>query len=144
MPPKKQPRPWERTTYIAPGRTSETDDSGGKVRESTVTLTVDEAKDKYIGLIARGIAAEDAIAKLGRVPETYRQWRLRDPEFARRIDRLEYKLGHPELKGQVGDFGEWRRKYLKTETYWHQWQWVDLLEAREPRELHERQNYAPG
>jgi hypothetical protein len=41
-------------------------------------------------------------------------------------------------------FAEWRLKYLGIETPWHQLQWVDLLEGREPRDLHPSQQYVRG
>lgn len=133
-----RPRPWEKQTYIA------ANDSATEERAQSRTLTVAEAKEKFLQYKAQGHSNIDAMAKLGRQETTYRQWRLTDKEFARRVDKMEFRLGAPEIRAAVEDFGSWRQKYLNTTTYWHQWQWVDLLEGREPRDLHGRQTWVKG
>ncbi|HWV46111.1 MAG TPA: hypothetical protein VN039_08855, partial [Nitrospira sp.] len=41
-------------------------------------------------------------------------------------------------------FEDWCEEYLDTKLFNHHLQWVDLLEGREPRNLHENQTYIPG
>lgn len=102
-------------------------------------------KQKVLGYIAEGLSVRAAMAKVGRSVSAYDQWRARDPQFAESVDKLRAKIARGDgERPEVGDFGDWREKYLKRTTYRHQWQWVDMLEGREPRDLDESQTYLQG
>lgn len=64
------------------------------------------------------------------------------------MDIAKAEAGEPadeELrKARAGDFAAFRKKYLGMETFAHQHQWIDLIEGREPRDLHPAITYEPG
>lgn len=124
--------------YVPPAQRS-----GGTGRAKRVPVA--ELQEKVLAYIGEGLTVKDAMAKVDRTVDTYDQWRSRTPEFANRVDKLRARLkAGPGDRKDPGDFGEWRLKYLKMETFPHQWQWVDLLEGREPRELHPSETYIKG
>ena len=108
------------------------------------------AQEKFLELRRRGHTVQSALDKIGRSMATYESWRRESKGktngFAALADQAQ-ALRQPDrdvVRGERLDFAEFRRKYLKTETYWHQLQWVDMLEGRPPRDLHDAQTYAPG
>lgn len=110
------------------------------------TYTMQAAKDRFVELVQDGITINAALERVGRARKTYEEWRKNDKHFANRVDvaRQLRQIDHTVERGERLPFAEWRRKYLNTETFWHQHQWIDILEGREPRDLHEAQTYALG
>lgn len=109
-------------------------------------LTPEAARDRFIEHIENGMSINPALEEVGYARKTYEGWRRKHPEFAVKVDQAR-QLRSPERgveRGERMGFAEWRRKYLKTETYWHQLQWIDLLEGRDPRNLHEAQTFVKG
>jgi hypothetical protein len=109
-------------------------------------LLTEPAKDKFIEQIQNGVAIGPALAKIGYTRSSYNHWRKVDPGFAKRVDQAK-QLRSPNrevVRGERLGFEEWRLKYLGVTTPWHQLQWVDLLEGREPRDLHPSQIYEPA
>jgi hypothetical protein len=109
--------------------------------------TPEAAKENVILLVGDGYTVTAAVEKVGRQYKTYEMWRREDPEFKRRIDQAKAMAGTRKKgreRGPKMDFVEFRRKYLNTETFWHQHQWIDILEGREPRDLHPAQTYVKG
>jgi hypothetical protein len=108
-------------------------------------LTTEAAKDKYVELMQDGVLKTAALEKIGYADKTYEEWRRKDPDFKARVDQARQLRGKRNVeRGEKLGFAEFRKKYLKTETFWHQLQWVDLLEGRPPRDLHPSQQYEPG
>lgn len=110
-------------------------------------FTPEAAKANLILHVQEGMTIEAALEKVGRVRSTYDRWRSTDKDFALKVDQARTLAGikrDPDQKAEKIGFAEWRRKYLKTETFWHQYQWLDILEGREPRDLHPAQQYHPG
>lgn len=110
-----------------------------------------EAKEVMIGLIAQGYTIEEASARAGRSPKTYEYWRAKDKDFARRVDEVRdarQKGISPEQLDEIidrpDDFVEWRKEYLGFDTPLHMLQWLDVLEGREPRDLHPSCDYDPA
>lgn len=108
------------------------------------------AQEKFLGYLAKGHNINSALAKVSRTRASYEAWRRESKGdtsgFAARADQA-MALRQPDrdvIRGERLGFAEFRRKYLKRETYWHQHQWVDLLEGREPRDLHHAQTYYRG
>ena len=104
------------------------------------------AKDRFLELIQSGMNINPALERVDRTRKAYEQWRKLDQEFAKKVD-LARQLRNRDanvVRGEKLPFAEFRRKYLHTETFWHQHQWIDILEGREPRDLHPAQTYAPG
>jgi hypothetical protein len=73
----------------------------------------------------------------------------KDPAFKEKvaaIRRLHARGGEAPAAAEGGavTFEEFRRKYLRRETFTHQHQWIDVLEGREPRDLHPAVTYEAG
>ena len=107
------------------------------------TRSLDEVKALVLGYLADGDRVEEAMMRVGRGVHTYNAWRKRDPAFMEKVVNLRARMAG-KAPEDVGEFGQWREKYLFMKTYPHMWQWVDLLEGREPRDLHPAQVYRPG
>src|SRR4249919_559266 len=104
------------------------------------------AKDRFIELIREGLNIEPALEKVGRSRKTYEDWRRNDEAFKAKVDQARQLRGKRDdvVRGEKIGFAEWRKKYLHQDTFWHQHQWIDVLEGREPRDLHPAQNYEPA
>jgi hypothetical protein len=102
-----------------------------------------ELQDRVLALLGDGYTVKQAMAKVDRSEKTYEYWRANHKGFAEKVDRLRARQRGVEAP-PVGDFGEWREKYLGMKTFPHQWQWVDILEGREPRDLDPVMTYLPG
>ncbi|HET6917051.1 MAG TPA: hypothetical protein VFH56_13245 [Acidimicrobiales bacterium] len=109
-------------------------------------LTPEAARDRFVEHMENGMMIGPALDEVGYARKTYEGWRRKHPEFAARVDQAR-QLRSPDrsvVRGERMGFAEWRKKYLNTETYWHQLQWIDLLEGREPRDMHPAQTYEKG
>ena len=104
------------------------------------------AKDRFLELLRSGMNIEPALEKVGRKRKTYEEWRRNDEQFRLKADQARQLRGKRDdvERGERLDFVSWRKKYLHQETFLHQQQIVDLLEGREPRDLHESQQYSPN
>lgn len=104
------------------------------------------AKEKFLELLRDGYNIEPALEKVGRKRKTYEEWRRNDPAFKAKADQAKQLRGKRDdaIRGERLGFAEWRKKYLRITTPWHQLQWVDMIEGREPRDLHPSQVYQPG
>lgn len=104
-------------------------------------------KAALIDKVSMGMTIASALEAIDRHQKTYENWRRSDADFVRRIEHAKalQKINvNSTIRGEVLPFEEWRLKYLGQETYLHQLQWIDLLEGREPRELHPAQTYQRG
>jgi len=103
------------------------------------------AQEKVLSLLAQGYTVTKACELAGRTLKSYEGWRRDDVNFRKRADqaRALRKIA-AEDRGEKLDFAQWRRKYLHTETFWHQLQWTDMLEGKPPRSIHESQKFVPG
>lgn len=110
------------------------------------TLTKEQAKTKVVKLVSEGSTIKAALAAVGRTQKTYEGWRAEDADFRRRLDeprqfrKLAKQQGR-QVEDAGLDFEAWRLKFLGRETYPHMRQWIDLLEGREPTDLHENMVY---
>lgn len=95
-----------------------------------------EAKPLVLAALAEGETVTAAMARVGRLPKTYENWRRDDKEFARLVDeaRRARREGRPAAETGSRDIGfaEFRRRYLFRETYPHMQMLVDVLEGRDP------------
>jgi hypothetical protein len=110
------------------------------------TYTQQAAKDRFVELMQNGMNIGPALEKVGRTRKTYEEWRRMDASFKAKVDQARQlrTIDKTAVRGEKLGFAEFRKKYLKTETFWHQLQWIDVLEGREPRDLHEAQLYTQG
>jgi hypothetical protein len=79
---------------------------------------------------------------IGRTRSTYDRWRANDPDFAALVD--ETRTGLKGGRQGIPSFPNFCETYLKQPLFWHQLQWFDLLEGREPRDLHPSETYESG
>lgn len=109
-------------------------------------LETEPAKDRFLELVRAGDNINVALEKIGYSRKWYELHRRNDENFKALADqaRLLKDVGKTETRGERLDFATFRKKYLHTDTPWHQLQWVDLLENREPRDLHDAQIYEPA
>lgn len=123
-------------------------ESNTRLEKSKPTQYTKEAAQKnLLSLVGDGYTIVAALDRVGRSYKAYEQWRASDPDFKKRVDAARALNGRAKKgagSGERLDFASFRRKYLKTETFWHQLQWVDILEGREPRELHPAQTFHKG
>lgn len=106
------------------------------------------AKARFIELMYEGSLIQPACDKIGYARKTYEMWRKDDPGFKEKVDIArqlrQADRGDDVARGERLGFAEWREKYLRVTTPWHQLQWVDMIEGREPRDLHPSQQYIRG
>lgn len=110
-----------------------------------VRVIIDELpklKDHVVELIGKGASVKDACLQVNRSVKTYENWRADDKEFATRIDQA--RGHHKRAKATGSDpevynltFAQWRKRYLKRDTYRHQQLWIDVLEGKEPDLWHD-------
>lgn len=109
-------------------------------------LDTEPAKDRFLELVRSGDNINVALEKIGYSRKWYELHRRNDENFKALADqaRLLKDVGKTETRGERLDFATFRKKYLHVETHWHQLQWVDVLEGKEPREMHDAQTYTPA
>jgi hypothetical protein len=111
-------------------------------------MSVHEAQNKVLDLIAAGFTVKDAMAEVGRTVKTFENWRT-DRDYARKVDETRDRRKRALTKGRDEDvyqldFAAWRKRFLERDTFLHQHQWIDLLEGKEPRDMHPALLYTPG
>lgn len=112
-------------------------DSRGRV------ATVPDAKLELLRLLASNLL-EPSLAAVGRSLSTYNVWRREDADFRAECD---YVIGRRKgfvARRPVPAFGVFAEQFLHEPLFWHQQQWVDVLEGREPSNLHGSQVWEPG
>ena len=105
--------------------------------------TTDQAKAKFIEMTRQKYLVPEIMGEIGFSRTTYEYWRQHDPGFALAVDSARGILiseSRQERK-TAGSFEEFCPKYLGHPLYWHQLQWIDLLEGRPPRDLHPAENF---
>lgn len=115
--------------------------------EKPQVLNANEAKEELIRLVGQGKSIVDALKIVGKSRKTYEYYRRTDPEFVEKVERQKILVSRDKgdvVKTEVPDFPEFTEKYFGQKLFPHQLQWFDLLEGREPRELHPSMTYEPG
>ncbi|MDT0442308.1 hypothetical protein [Streptomyces johnsoniae] len=97
-------------------------------------------------MLRTGYTVAEACTAVGKVRKTYEYYRKSDSEFRAAADAALAAVTAKRAgeRREVPDFPEFSREYLGNELFWHHRQWFDLLEGREPRELHPRQQFEPN
>ncbi|MFD3532003.1 hypothetical protein [Streptomyces sp. NPDC058664] len=110
------------------------------------TLSSAEKKQTIIATVRMGGTIEEGCRQAGCSRKTHEYYRKSDPDYRDLIDRaLQAKAeGAEAARKDVPDFPEFCAKYLDTQLAAHHLQWYDLLEGREPRDLHPAQRYIKG
>jgi hypothetical protein len=97
--------------------------------------------------MAEGMTVEAAVKTAGKSIKSYEYYRRVDPTFKSLADRT--RLGSVEKnwaeESALGlDFVTWRQKYLRSKTFGHQKNLIDVIEGREPSWLHPSMKYEKG
>ncbi len=120
----------------------------GKVehRGHESSLTTRQKKDAFIDLMRKGLGTTRALEELQLSSASLTYWRKTDAQFKADHDRVKLMSSAPgEARSkEMPSFEEFCEKYLDTKLFNHHLQWVDLLEGRDPRNLHPNQTYVKG
>jgi len=110
------------------------------------TDTSQAAMNTIMVAIEKGFSINDACRAAQRSRSAYQYYRDNFPEFRNRVDVLltQRTEGLAKRREDMPSFPDFCREYLNTEMNWHHLQWFDLLEGKEPRDLHPRQIYVKG
>lgn len=105
-------------------------------------------KATFIEYVKNGHSIKEALVDMGLTLAQYKYLRQSDASFREEMDRLRLLRGSNEEaeqnRSEIAPFPEWCEQYLDTKLFDHHLQWVDLLERREPRNLHFNQQYIKG
>ena len=113
------------------------------------TKALAEAKVKVLELVASGATTHQAMAMVGKKPDTIRQWILRDSEFAKALAEAKER-GEEATLSSLGvskvnlSFADFSKNFLGQTVFPHHQVWIDLLEGRDPSWLHPSFKYDPG
>lgn len=103
------------------------------------------AKDLVLKRIAAGDKIADAMKSVGRSYETYRDWRKNDPAFKAEAERVRAARNDgKKATDAVPDFPEFCATYLDKPIPHHHLRAWDVINGRDPRDLHESMQYQPG
>jgi hypothetical protein len=108
--------------------------------------SAENAKKIIISALRAGHSVDIACQSAGRSRSSYDKYRKEDREFAALADaaRENAQGRSARNRDEIPDFPEFCQQYLDTQMFRHQLQWFDLLEGREPRELHPNQTFLKG
>lgn len=107
------------------------------------TLSSAEKKQTILAAVRMGQTVKEGCRQAGCSEKTHEYYRKSDPDYRDMMDRaLQARIeGASAARKEVPDFPEFCEKYLGTRLFEHHLQWYDLLEGREPRNLHPAQRY---
>lgn len=116
---------------------------------SLKAITVVEAKRMVLDYIQNGMKVADAMKLVNRADRTYDSWMIKDPQFRKDIEAIravhrETKPLGPNEHQEVPDFETFCREWLKQPLFPHQLRMLDVVEGRQPRDLHESMTYLEG
>ncbi len=111
-------------------------------------LNTKQAKALVLKKMEEGDTVRSAMELIGYTSQSYTYWRKSDAEFRNSTERI-LALRGTAARGEKHDpkqipFEDFCEYYLGTKLFNHHLQWVDLLEGRPPRNLHEAQIYEEG
>lgn len=115
---------------------------GRKVNRST-----QDKKDTILQYLSKGMSAAQACRDLEIHENNISYYRKSDVQFRTDMDRLKLMKtteGAAKAREEMPSFPEFCQEYLDTTLFNHQLQWYDILEGREPRNLHPNQIFKQG
>jgi hypothetical protein len=116
-------------------------------RTTSASHKSDAIKKQVIDFLMQGYSVQKAMDAVGRSVKTYEYYRKTDEQFALAIDKIRSMTARGEVgspRGEVPPFPEFSEKFLGVQVFPHQKHWIDLLEGREPEDLHPAISYEPG
>jgi hypothetical protein len=109
--------------------------------------TAEIAKRVILSAIAEGMTVEQAVASAGRSIKSYEYYRRTDPVWKDKVDRTRLGLRGASFIEQTLDdlsFADFRQKFLKSKTFPHQQNLIDVIEGRQPSWYHPAMKYEKG
>lgn len=109
-------------------------------------ISVKDAKARVLDLIAEGMQIVPAMNAVGRKEATYLDWRKNDSDFRAKVDAIRATRDEVKKTGRptVPDFDVFCERYLRQPLFPHQLRMWDVIEGREPRDMHDSMTYEPG
>jgi len=104
-------------------------------------------KETILNFIRQGRSLKSACDEIGISPQMVSIYKRNDADFRDAYEKaklLSVPNANEENRKNIPDFPTFCETYLDTKLFWHQLQWYDILEGREPRNLHENQVYKKG
>lgn len=96
-------------------------------------------------LLAAGVPVVDALQRVDRSRSWYEEQRRRDREWAKQVDGWREAAARGQLVRQrPGEFADFCEEFLRFRVWPHQRLMVDLLEGRDPADLHPSMLFEPG
>lgn len=108
--------------------------------------TSQAAMGTILAALERGFSITDACRAAQRSRSAYQYYRDNFPDWRDRVDVVLAQKTNDlaEKRQNMPAFEDFCREYLGTEMNWHHKQWIDLIEGREPSNLHPKQIYIKG
>lgn len=120
-------------------------------KPATRSRDAGKTKAALLDMLGKGHTVERACEALKITRSAYAYHRSADPVFKAEADAILRKDKQAELRSTnvaarptVPDFPEFCERYLGMRLFYHQLQWFDVLEGREPRDLHPSMLWEPG
>jgi len=110
-------------------------------------LPPDEAKSRLLEFIRDGHSVEDATAMVGKSSKTLYYYTTSDPEFKREYDlirALKARDGNVSAEDRAMSFRDFRKEFMKSETFGHQQNVIDLIENHKPGWVHPSMLFEEG
>ena len=111
------------------------------------TLDSNESKSRLLEMIAKGFSVEDACKAVGKSSKTFYYYTKSDPDFDREVKlvrALKARGGQISDADKAMTFKDFRKEFMKSETFAHQQNVIDLIENRDPSWLHPSMMYEKG
>ena len=109
--------------------------------------TAEIAKRVILQAIADGMTVEQAVASAGRSIKSYEYYRRTDPVWKDKVDRTRLGLrGQSFVEQTLNDitFAEFRERFLKSKTFPHQQNLIDVIEGKDPSWFHPAMKFEKG
>ena len=116
-------------------------------RTTSASHKSDAIKRQIIDFLMQGYSVQKAMDAVGRSVKTYEYYRKVDSEFSIAVDKVRSMTARGEIgnaRGEVPPFPQFSEKYLGTRVFKHQQHWIDLLEDRQPMDVHDSITYEQG
>lgn len=115
-------------------------------RATTKRAEVARVKAEILKLREQGHTVEDSCRLVGKSKDIWKYYKRTDADFKLSADLIEARHSGAKTDPASRDIGfeEFSEKYLNSKLFRHQMQWIDVLEGREPRDLHPGQTYMAG
>lgn len=103
---------------------------------SKFSITVDQAKQRYLEAISKGYSSAQALEATGRGSlKTVENWRKTDKVFAEKADSIRTARKSQKTRGvqednATLDFADFRKKFFGADTYPHQQAWIDIIDGK--------------